>query len=401
MRLGNMKRRECRKFPFTKRVIESLPPHDPESRSHGTEYSDAECIGLRLIVGPTGRKHFLHRYTYMGRARSMALGEWPAVSHQDARQRVNENKAMLARDLDPADERNKLRAVPTFSEFALEQYLPHARQRKKTHQEDQWKIERALIPAFGNLKLNAITTNDIRTLHSREKERTSGVTANHMLRLLCRMLNLACAWGLLEKNPASGVEKFPEAKRERYLNPSELKRFVEALDQMEDTPAFAAIRLLLYAGARREEILALRWERVDFDEGTFLIPNPKNKRPDTKRMNVKTRPILEALWAQRQAEGGQSPYVFPSRAGAKKAHLYDLRKPFERVLEVAGITNFRIHDMRHTFATYAARVSNLQAVGGLLNHKDVASTQRYAHLMDDTLQKASDAAVREMEKACA
>lgn len=401
MRLGLRKQRVCRKFPFTKRGIETLPPHDPEARSHGTEYSDAECIGLRLIVGPTGRKHFLHRYTCNGRARSMALGEWPAVSHQDARQRVNENKAMLVRDLDPADERNKQRAVPTFAEFALEQYLPHARQRKKTHQEDQWKIERALIPALGTLKLNAITTNDIRILHAREKERTSGVTANHLLRLLGRMLNLACSWGLLEKNPASGVEKFPESKRERYLNPSELKRFVGALDQMEDTPAFDAIRLLLYTGARREEILSLRWENVSFEEGTFFLPAPKNKRPDTKRMNYMTRPIFEKLWQQRAAEGGESPYVFPARAGAKKGYLYDLRKPFEKVLEVAGIESFRIHDMRHTFASYAARVSNLQVVGKLLNHRDLASTQRYAHMMDDTLQAASDAAAREMEKACA
>jgi hypothetical protein len=86
----------------------------------------------------------------------------------------------------------------TFAEYAHEHYLPHAKQHKKSWQEDVWKIDRALIPAFGKKRLDELSSRDISIFHTSEKERKSGVTANHMIRLLGRMLRLAKEWEFIK-----------------------------------------------------------------------------------------------------------------------------------------------------------------------------------------------------------
>jgi hypothetical protein len=94
-----------KRFPFSKRTIEALEAHDTDSKSREAEYSDAECIGLKLRVSKGGRKFFQHRYRYMGRKKCLTIGEFPYVSVQDARQRVSEHKSLLVKDIDPSDQR--------------------------------------------------------------------------------------------------------------------------------------------------------------------------------------------------------------------------------------------------------------------------------------------------------
>ncbi|GAB6084061.1 hypothetical protein JCM30471_29750 [Desulfuromonas carbonis] len=209
-----------RRFAFTKRSIEAIPPHDPASPSREAEYSDAECIGLHLRVSKNGRRFFQHRYRYLGRKKCLSLGEYPHVSIQDARQRVSEHKALLARDIDPSDERSQKRNDLTFSTFARDFYIPHAKMHKKTWQEDVWKIDRQLIPAFGNLRLSTISSRDISTFHSKEKARTSATTANHHMTLIKRMFNLAVKWGLIEKSPAASLDKFKEPPHRELILPA-------------------------------------------------------------------------------------------------------------------------------------------------------------------------------------
>jgi len=146
-----------RKFPFTKKAIEALPPHDPASPSREMEYADAEFIGLHLRVSKNGRRFFQHRYRFLGRKKCLSIGEFPAISVQDARQIVGEHKILLARGKDPAEEiKGKLKAELTFAEFAEKFYLPHAKAHKLTYDDDEQKIERRLNPVIGKLRLSAI-----------------------------------------------------------------------------------------------------------------------------------------------------------------------------------------------------------------------------------------------------
>jgi len=392
-----------RRFPFSKRAIEALPAHDPKSPSRETEYTDAECIGLHLRVSKNGRRFFQHRYRFLGRKKCISLGEFPHVSLQEARRRVSEHKALLARDVDPGDERAQKRNDLTFAQFAQEFYLPHATMHKKTWQEDVWKIERRLNPVLGELRLSSITARDLTTFHSREKERTSATTANHHLTLVKRMLNLAVKWGLLEKSPAAGLDKFKEPPhRERYLTKEELPRFLTALDGLDDRLSVAAIKLLLFTGCRRNEVLSLTWNQVRLEEGRLFLPVTKNGRSRSVLLNARARDVLLGLVAVREqsVRTRLSEFVFPSRSGTRKGHLYDLRKPFEQACGRSGIEGLRIHDLRHSFATIAIQGgASLYDVQKLLGHSDIAMTQRYAHMVDESLQRATDNVAQVIDRA--
>ncbi len=386
-----------RRFAFTKRSIEALPAHDPDSPSRETEYADSECVGLHLRVSIRGRKFFQHRYRCWGRKRCMTLGEYPHVSLQEARSRVGEQRAMLARDVDPAEEREQKRSEPTLAEFAREHYMPHSRQHKKTWQEDEWKIERRLAPALGHLRLSAVTTRDVTAFHSAEKGRTSAVTANHHLTLIKRMFNLAIKWGFLERSPATGVEKFKTPPhRERYLTKEELPRFLTALDKLEDREAAAALSLALYTGCRRTEVMSLRWEQVRLDEGRLYLPQTKNGRSRSVLLNPRAGKVLEEL----KERAGSDEYLFPSRSGTKLPYRRDMRKTFANVCKAAGITGLRIHDLRHSFATLAIQGgASLYDVQKLLGHQDISMTQRYAHMVDESQRRATDNMAQVIDRA--
>jgi integrase len=392
-----------KRFPFTKRAIEALPAHAVDSPSREAEYTDMECIGLHLRVGKSGRKFFQHRYRHLGRKKCLTLGEFPYVTVQEARQKVSEHKSLLAKDIDPADEKTQQRNDLTLEEFIKQFYIPHATMHKKSWQEDVYKIDKWINPSLGKLRLSHITSRDIISLHAKVKEKNSSVSANHYLNLVSRMLNLAVKWGLLDKNPASGVDKFKEPPhRERYLTKEELPRFLRSLDLQDDRLSVAAIKLLLFTGCRKGEILGLRWE--DVQEGRLFLPMTKNGQSRSVLLNAKAKEVLSGLKEKKEQipQTRDSRYLFPARDGSRKGHIQDLRVPFEKVCEAADIQNLRIHDLRHSFATIAVMSgASLQEVQKLLGHSDIGMTQRYAHMVDDSLRRATEGVGQAIEEAVA
>jgi integrase len=144
--------------------------------------------------------------------------------------------------------------------------------------------------------------------------------------------------------------------------------------------------------------MSLRWENVHLEEERIYLPKTKNGRSRTVHLNGRAKEVVQDLLARKEQEERTrgSEYVFPSRQGAKKPYIYDLRKPFEKACMSAEIDNFRIHDLRHTFASMAVSSgADLYAVQRLLGHQDIAMTQRYAHLAADDLKRAT-AGVSEM-----
>jgi integrase len=383
-----------KRFPFTKRNIDTIPSHDPDSPSREAEYSDAECIGLKLRVSKNGRRFFQHRYRFLGRKKCMALGEYPHVSVQDAHSRVSEHKAMLARDIDPSEQREQKTNDWTFKKFSKELYMPHAIQHKKTWKEDQYKLDRQIIPAFGDFRISSITTRDISTFLTQQKVRTSTTTANHYATLIKRMFNLAVKWGLLEKSPATSLDKFKEKPyRERYLTKEELPRFLKALDGLEDGLSKAAIKLLLFTGGRKGEITSLRYDQWKADEKRLFLPDTKNDRSRSIILNDRATAVLKELKVNKDnsSRTKESDYLFPTKKGTKRPYIYDLRTPFGNACDASGIKGLRVHDLRHSFATLALQGgASLYDVSKLLGHSDVSMTQRYAHMVDDSLQKATD-----------
>lgn len=387
-----------RQFRFSNRQIDDLPAHDPNSASASMEYSDTEVVGLKLVVGKSGRKYFWHRYRFRGRKRMLKLGEYPSLSVTQARAMAHDNKNMLGRDLDPADERNKRRSIPTLAEFAAETYLPYARQHKRSWKDDESKLRRDIGTMLGHIQLNDITTRDVMHLHSAIGNRASAGTANRYLALLSGLFSLAIKCDLITRNPAKAVKKFDEADpRERSLSGDELTRFLIALDEEGGRSTTNALRLLLLTGLRsRSELFSLPWSEVNFDLGTVRLLRTKGKRVRTVALNSAALELLRTIRAEAEPS---SKWVFPARTGS--GHLVDIRKSLWRAMERAGLSDLRPHDLRRSFGSLAVNAGvDIYQVKDLLGHSSVAVTQRvYAHLLQGTLRSASEVVGKTVETA--
>jgi integrase len=200
-----------------------------------------------------------------------------------------------------------------------------------------------------------------------------------------RCSTLAERWGERPdgSNPCRHVERYPEKKRERFLSADELARLGDALAAYDGSRyAAAAIKLLVFTGARLGEILGLRWEWVDFARGEARLPDSKT---GAKTLHLPP-PALEVLAELPRVEG--NPYVVVG--GRPGTALVNLEKPWRDIRSKAGLENVRIHDLRHSFASIAASGGmGLPIIGKMLGHTQAQTTQRYAHLASDPVKAAA------------
>jgi integrase len=220
-----------------------------------------------------------------------------------------------------------------------------------------------------------------------------------MLALLSKFFNWAEKHGLRPdgSNPCRHVEKHRESRRERFLSEAELGRLGDALRKAKRddraTPwAIAALRLLIFTGARLSEILTLKWGHVDAEHGLLTLPDSKTGKK-TIPLNAPAREVLESV---PRLEG--NPFVIcGERLGQ---HIVNLQKPWRRIRKAAGLHDVRIHDLRHSFASVGASSGqSLIVIGKMLGHSQPATTARYAHLADDPVKAASDAVGRRIASA--
>jgi len=214
--------------------------------------------------------------------------------------------------------------------------------------------------------------------------------ANRIIAVLSKMFSFAEQRGLVPDgtNPCRRIEKYREQARDRFLTQAEIVRLGQALTQAEDKQAtsphvIAAIRLLLFTGARLSEILTLRWEHVDLERAMLFLPDSKTGR---KAITLNT-PACDVLRSMPRLEG--NPWVI---AGHKHGeHLVNMQKPWRAIRKSAALEDVRIHDLRHTFASIAAASgASLPIIGKLLGHGQAATTERYAHLGADPVRMAGE-----------
>jgi integrase len=212
--------------------------------------------------------------------------------------------------------------------------------------------------------------------------------ANRTLGVLSKMFNLAEVWGLRPdgSNPCRHVKKYPEEKRERFLDAEELARLGQALREIEaedseTASVIAAIRLLTLTGCRLTEILTLKWEYIEGE--TIHLPNSKTGRRAVY-LGTAAREVLNGIEKQ-----PDNPYVITGKKPG--SHLTDLQHPWQRVRKRAGLEDVRIHDLRHSFASSAVTLGEgLPMIGKLLGHTQVQTTARYAHLAADPVKSAAE-----------
>lgn len=366
------------KFQFTNRNIAALPAHDPNSSAKAAEYSDLAVVGLKVMVGVNGVKRFAFRYqTLSGRKRYATLGTVGALDVAQARKLALEMRAIVERGGDPLEDRDRIKTMPTFSEFVRQEYLQYAYQTKRSAINDESKFRLHLEPKLGHLRLCDITPRDIQMHHASIKESHSPGTANRHLALLSATFRKALEWGRADRNPVAGIKAFKENnQKQRFLSPEEIGRLFVAMESEKNQVAVAALKLLLLTGTRRQEALSARWEHINLDQGQWWLPQTKNGRGRYVTLSDEVKALLMAL-PSRESGG----WVFPSRIEGKAFH--NPRKALDRLLKAAGIEHLRIHDLRHSFASLAVNSgATLYEVQDLLGHSTSQMTQRYAHLAD-------------------
>lgn len=376
-------------FCFNKRSIDALPNSDKKQ----TEYSDTDVSGLKLIVTAKGNKSFLFRYTFQSTKRSIKIGDYLLMDVKKARQKALEMKQLLSQGIDPQAEKDRCSAMPTFKEFCEKTYIPHAKQYKRSYKDDISKLNTHMYARLGSLQLGDITHPKIESyLNDLGKDKKlADATCNRHLALLSVIFNLAITHDLLEKNPCARIKKLKENnQRDRYLSPDELKRLLAVMDDTNPKTyernriTVAALKLLLLTGTRREEALNAKWEDIDLNQKRWFLPHTKSGKSRPVQLNQSACDLLRSITPVQGC-----PYVFVNPK--TNTRINTPVKTFKRLLKKAQIDDFRIHDLRHHFASVAVNNNvGLFVVQKLLGHSSPQTTQRYAHLQSETLLAASE-----------
>jgi integrase len=382
---------------ITKRTVDAA-----KARKADGYVWDQELPGFGLKVTPAGRKVYLVQYRLggrKGRTRRVTIGQHGELTPMAARTEAKRLLGEVAAGRDPAAEHDKAKAGRSLA-VVLDQFMAeHVRPKLKasTAREYERTARLYIVPRVGRRPIGELKRQDIAKLH----HELSGTPyqANRTLALLSKFFGWAEKHGLRPdgSNPCRHVEKYREGRRERFLSQAELARLGDALRESEQDKscsawAIAAIRLLTFTGARRNEILTLRWEHVSEEHGCLMLPDSKTGRKAV-HVNPPARDVLHTL---PRLEG--NPYVICGERPGR--HLVNLEKPWRRIRKSAKLDDVRLHDLRHSFASVAASGGqSLVVIGKMLGHSQPATTARYAHLADDPVKAASDAVGRHIAAA--
>jgi integrase len=367
----------------TTRIWDAPDPKRPEDFARG--------FGIRLAAG--GGRSFMLRYRPKGPGadeRLFTIGVWPEWSVRAARDEAIQLRRRIKDGADPQKQKDDDRDAPTMAKLCdrfIEEHLPL--KRPGTAREYSSLIRLYVLPGLGRKLVAAVDHDDVCRLHAKVTER-SKYQANRMAGVLSKMFTLAIRWKMRPDNPASRIEHNPEVKRKRYLKPDELARLTDALAQDENQHLCDVLRLLLLTGARKSEVLHARWDEFDLiDREVWVKPDHATKQRKEHEAPL-SRQALAVLKAMRGKAAPDAQFLFPGVPEIRVRIVWD------RVCKRAGIPRtgpnaVRVHDLRHSYASFMVSAGfSLPVVGAMLGHTQAATTQRYAHLMDNPLREAAN-----------
>lgn len=433
------------KVRLTKKSVEAIPlPAKGE-----TTVWDSDLSGFVVRVKPGGRRiYYVYYRTVAGTRvkRWLKLGVHGTVTAEQARASAVQYLAAAARGEDPFADRKAAKKGLPLSEF-WQRYEKNASENwkdsTKTENARMWKI--VLAPTFGDMELEQVGRAHI--IAFKEANRHRRMTANRAMSLLKAIFNAAIEWeAFVGENPVAKVKFYPEKARETFLGPHQLRAILQAIDEEEAlgakgkkaldregestgqggrgkkeiesrgiTASSASLfRLLIFTGARRGEIMHAEWSWVDLDRGSLSLPDEASKTG--KKVVWLPAPAIEELQEMRERRTQARWLIEGEKPGE---HLVNAAKPWERVRERSAailrkkieearrvkqeegrgeeieesadaLESVRMHDLRHSFASFAIGTGiPLQVIGKTLGHAQARTTERYAHLADDPVRDAA------------
>ena len=339
--------------------------------------------GLMLRVHPGGERVFVIERRVRRRWRYATIGPADSITVPEARR---EARQIIAGFLDtPVKTEGPRTPGRPMTEFAEEFIDRHARHWKPSTLETNWDfIDKCILPAFGNMTVDEITVEHVRDWFASMAERPG--TANRSVPVLSTMMRMAELWGyrLHNTNPCKNTRRYPMAPKERYLTPEEIARLNAVLtrDEFYCPHVVAVIRLLLLTGCRVGEVLSLEWDWIKGKR--ILLPDSKSG-PRTVWLSSAARAVIDAI----PRYSADCPYLFPSRPPTRP--IGNIGTQWDRIRREAGLSDVRLHDCRHTWASVAAMNGvDMVTIAKLLGHALIETTERYTHLSDQSVVAAAD-----------
>lgn len=398
-----------------KRVVEALPV----PAAGFADWFDTELRGFHVRVFASGRRSYRLKYSITGRQRVATIGEHgPNWTAEQARTEAEELRKVADRRRDPIEERASAESAVaearrreiTIQQLA-ERWLTQGRAANPAKRESSWatdarKLRRHIIPLLGTIPVGSLTKGDIESAQAKiaagetKVDEKTGFRGRAIVRggrgaarsavmSLSACLSWAVDQEVIATNPALRVKKERARRRERFLSEKEAAALFDTLNEMEAEqkllPVFGdMIRLLLLTGARKTEIQALHWSEVDLTRGHANLPRERSKTGE--KIISLNAPAVAILSKINHKQG----LVFPSPVDSERP-ADGLQKAWERVRARAKLQNVRLHDLRHSFASFAvADGASMPLIAKALGHAQTTTTERYAHLGDDPVKRLSE-----------
>jgi integrase len=434
---------------FTKTSLEKLPLPSGNTRK---TYYDQDISKLALRVTAAGTKSFYVVKRVAGEMIWYKLGTFPELTVEQARKAAEVTLGSFANENNPAAVRRSVKGMPTLNEFFIEYGERHGIKKLAWH-DDQQRFRDYLRAPIGARKLSLITREMIgRILTDMDIQGKAGATVNNVRALASGIFGKAIEWGYIKDNPVRGIKTRKAVKRDRFMSANELPRFFASVAEELNTTVRDYFLIALLTGARRSNVVAMRWSEIDFTECVWRIALTKNGDPQNVTLSPEAVTLLEKRKVFNQESAEPSAFVFPGNGAT--GHLVEPRKGWKRIFDRDEITqlnllitkaggtlfpattaledddskgdslestlnrartlavdlgidikdvripDLRIHDLRRTLGSWQAKTgASLAIIGKSLNHKNQSTTAIYARLDLDPVRAAVNTATTAMMEA--
>ena len=353
-----------------------------------TDYFDTKVTGLLLKVLNTGRKSFYLRYrNTRNKQVETKIADASVISLSDARTLAQKYLAQIAMGEDPFAKKADLKKVPTVYDFITNSYLPYVKTYKRSWETDVSLIKNHIMPNFGKQYMDEVSKRDIIQFISRHTLTHKPGSVNRVIIMLRYIFNLSIRWETagITKNPTAGIPLLEENnKKERYLTGDEANKLIVALQSSQNKMLQYIVPMLILTGARKNEVLTAKWEDFNFEQKIWRIPTSKSGKARHVPISDGVLYLLSGVPRQEGCD-----YVF---ANPKTLLPYvSVFSSWNTARTSVGLSDVRMHDLRHSFASFLVNSGrSIYEVQRILGHTQIKTTQRYAHLSQDSLLAAAN-----------
>ncbi len=379
------------KLSFTEGFIDRLETTPTRQR-----FYDLKVKGLVLEVMSSGSKIFRFRKTVDYKEQWATIGPFPTVSLEDARDKAILLSAELVGGGNFTAKRQVVKDELTLAALADFYFDQYAKDRCTTATDMQKNFRRWFADDLSK-RLSQIDTTWVQSQINKLAVGGHYHRANRALDDIKAIFSWGIKKGIYNgSNPAIKVDKFEVRSRERFIQPHEFNRLLQSIKSYTDGRLRDFFLICLYTGARSGNVMAMRWDQVDLDLGTWHIPRTKNGESQTAKLSDEALKILQ----ERYPDRGLNPWVFPG-GGIRQptqGHIVEPKKAWKKVIENAGISDLRIHDLRRTIGSYMAMAGvNTPLIQKALGHKSLAAASIYQRVNNDPVKQGMDLAIRAMQ----